>query len=68
MNATYQTIAQDSFCPLTNPQPYQREQDELLRPGTGAAAGEIVEVIENKIVRRVAVSSIAWLDAASGSQ
>ena len=56
-----QTLAPDSFCPLTNPQPYQREKDELLRPGARIAPGESVEVIENEVVRRVAVSSIALL-------
>jgi hypothetical protein len=38
-----------------------REQDELPRPGTRSAAGKVVEVMENEVVRRVSVSSIAWL-------
>jgi hypothetical protein len=56
------TLAPDSFCHLTDRQPYQREQAELLRARARIAAGESVEVMEKEVVRRLAVSSSALLD------
>ena len=48
-----QTLAPDSFCPLTNPQPYQRERD---KPRQGVMANTL------KSHRKGAVGFIDWLD------
>jgi hypothetical protein len=56
-----QTFVPDSFCPLTNPQPYQREQDELPRAGVRVAGEWRVELMQSWTVRQLAVSSIASL-------
>src|SRR5437773_5129539 len=48
-----QTLVPDSFCPLTNPQPYQREQDERRRARSRVARSGSVEVISK--VERTAV-------------
>ena len=59
-----QTLAPDSFCPLTDPQPYQREQDQPpLARARGAAGCEGV-VMEILGVRRPAIGCIAWLGVA----
>ena len=49
-----QTLAPDSFCPLTNPQPYQRERD---KPQQGVVANRL------DLFRNGAVDVIDWLDA-----
>src|SRR5437016_14541217 len=58
-----QTLAPDFFCPLTNPQPYQR--DGAQRPPTkpGCAASFNVEIVTWKFSRRSAVRWSDWLDA-----
>ena len=48
-----QTIAPDSFCPLTNPQPYQRERD---KPRQGVVANTL------RLFRSGAVGFIEWLE------
>src|SRR5437763_9450580 len=40
-----QALTPDSFCPLTDPQPYQREQAERRRTRARVARTESVEVI-----------------------
>jgi hypothetical protein len=50
-----QTLAPDSFCPLTNPQPYQREQDERRRTRARvdrSGSVEIISKVERTAVRR----------------
>src|SRR5947207_15829333 len=39
-----QTLAPDSFCPLTNPQPYQRDQAELPRAEARIAANKVLKM------------------------
>src|SRR6266436_4544244 len=56
-----QTLTPDSFCPLTNPQPYQREQAERPLTIASDASRFSVEVIESKFSRRSAVRSSVWL-------
>ena len=50
MKRTMQTLPPDSFCPLTNPQPYQRDQDELRRAAPRIAAGKGKEVITQLVI------------------
>src|SRR5712691_4547512 len=47
-----QTLAPDSFCPLPNPQPYQRERD---KPRQGVVANTL------NLLRNGAVGFIDWL-------
>jgi len=47
-----QTLTPDSFCPLTDPQPYQRERD---KPRQGVVANTL------KLYRNGAVGFIDWL-------
>src|SRR5437867_13433925 len=48
-----QTLTPDPFCPLTDPQPYQRERD---KPRQGVVANTL------NLFRGGAVGSIGWLD------
>ena|SRR6266567_5174249 len=57
-----QTLAPDSFCPLTDPQPYQREQDQPPLVEPSMAWNESALVIESEAVRRPAVGCIVLLD------
>ena len=50
-----QTLAPDSFCPLTNPQPYQRDGD---KPRQGVVANTV------NLYRQGAVGSSIWLGLA----
>jgi len=47
-----QTLTPDSFCPLTDPQPYQREE---ISHGKGAVANTL------NLFRQGAVGFIVWL-------
>src|SRR6266540_1189290 len=52
-----QTLAPNSFCPLTNPQPYQRDGD---KPRQGVVANTL------NLFRNGAVGFIDWLDVWGG--
>src|SRR5206468_10281187 len=56
-----QILAPDSFCPLTDPQPYQREQDERRRPRPRLDNMASIVATLGVDSRRGAVRSIAWL-------
>src|SRR5215211_8272850 len=50
-----QTLAPHHFCPLTDPQPYQREQDERRRTRARVARSgclEVISKVQRTTVRR----------------
>jgi len=53
-----QTLAPDSFCPLTNPQPYQRDGAEPPLAGASCAAEFNVEVIRKLLIG----TASGWLE------
>src|SRR5213596_720477 len=61
-----QTLVPDSFCPLTNPQPYQREQAERPPLKASVAEAETFLVILKCELHRAAVRSSASASAAAG--
>src|SRR6266568_4485211 len=57
-----QTLAPDSFCPLTNPQPYQREQAQPPLWERGCAPTENILIkIDMDAQRQRAVGWSDWL-------
>jgi hypothetical protein len=55
-----QTLAPPLFCPLTNPQPYQREQDDRRPLRASMVRSECVLAMQSVNAKRVAVRS-NWL-------
>ena len=53
-----QTLAPDSFCPLTDPQPYQREQAQPPLAGASFAAEFSFEVIKKLLIG----TASGWLE------
>jgi hypothetical protein len=63
-----QTLAPDSFCPLTNPQPYQRDgaQPPLWERGCATVENTLIKIdIDAQRQRAVGWSDWLGLDAAS---